>query len=139
MQSGRVASLGNVCRVAAWTFQRPLVDLPLCGAAVRQRKTMSTPARVNGDLNNTEVLRRTAAIVPDPAWACQSLAIPEEDDNLVVRSTYRPFLLDETVERNDWISTLELSTVLQMVDWDLAESGGERIKVLVLFGSLRSR
>ena len=50
-----------------------------------------------------------------------------------------PFLLDETVKRNDWISTLELSTVLRMVDWDLAESGGERIKVLVLFGSLRNR
>ena len=71
MQSARVASLGNVCRVATWTFQRPLVRLPPCGAAVQQRKTMSTPARVNGDLNNTEVLRRTTAILPDPALGVQ--------------------------------------------------------------------
>ncbi|KAL7275627.1 hypothetical protein RUND412_001413 [Rhizina undulata] len=51
---------------------------------------------------------------------------------------YRPFILPEDEARNDWISELELDTVERLAQQDL-EATGERLKVLVLYGSLRSR
>lgn len=71
--------------------------------------------------------------------AKSELQIPETHDDASTRHKYRPFLLDERVAKNDWISKLELDTVEDMVQSDLAATGGDRIRVLVLFGSLRSR
>ncbi|CBY00878.1 similar to arsenical resistance protein ArsH [Plenodomus lingam JN3] len=56
-----------------------------------------------------------------------------------MRTTYRPFLLDHTNAEDDWISQLELSTVLKMVDLNVLKRGEDRLKVLVLYGSLRER
>ena len=100
---------------------------------------MTATTRVNGDLNNTEVLRKTKEYLPDAAYNGRSLAISEAEDDANVRSKYRPFLQREDVARSDWIAQLELSPVLKMVEADLAQSGNDRLKVLVLFGSLRSR
>lgn len=64
-----------------------------------------------------------------------SLEIPECDDDPQVRELYRPFILDEKM---DWISDLELEGVMEMAESNMRETG-ERLKILVLYGSLRQR
>ncbi|KAG4440872.1 hypothetical protein IFR05_003622 [Cadophora sp. M221] len=93
---------------------------------------------INGDLNNTSALRQVEHIEADPAFSFRSLAITEEKDDAAVRKTYRPFILDPAITSSDWISKLELSTAIKSAEKDL-EATGERLKVLVLYGSLRSR
>ena len=98
--------------------------------------TESTPAQ--GDLNNVASMRQTEAILGDPAFAYRSLAIPAEKDESDVRANYRPFILDPAVAEDDWVSKLELATVTEMAQRDLIRTGS-RLKVLVLYGSLRQR
>lgn len=93
----------------------------------------------NGDLNNDSVLRKTEAIVADPAYLDRSLAIASIDDDAAIRSRYRPFLQHPDVAATDWISQLELSTALRLSEADLHRTSGERLRVLVLYGSLRGR
>lgn len=68
----------------------------------------------------------------------RTLAIPEAQDETGVRTAYRPFLLDRETTETDWVSQLGLDSVMDMVDRDLATTG-KRLKVLVLYGSLRRR
>ncbi|KAI1335032.1 flavoprotein-like protein [Xylariaceae sp. FL0016] len=67
-----------------------------------------------------------------------TLAITEDQDEPTIRQRYRPFLLHYPMGPEDWISQLELNTVSGMAQKDL-EKTGSRIKVLVLYGSLRKR
>jgi len=99
---------------------------------------MSKPAVINGDLNNTSAMRQVERIEVDPAYSYRSLALGEEEDDAAVRAKYRPFLLSPEVTAGDWISKLELSTAVKMAEEDLQKTG-ERLKVLVLYGSLRER
>ncbi|CAD6449308.1 a2228561-5ff4-4720-9b06-a7f1d5167567 [Sclerotinia trifoliorum] len=69
---------------------------------------------------------------------CPQLAISEAQDDLDIRIKYRPFLLDPETEATDWISELELDSVITQVEENLAKTNS-RIKVLVLYGSLRQR
>lgn len=69
---------------------------------------------------------------------CPQLAVSEKDDDSEIRSKYRPFLLDPEVESTDWISQLELETAISMAEADL-QTTGKRLRVLVLYGSLRNR
>lgn len=94
---------------------------------------------VNGDLNNTSAARQAVQLESDPAYYDRSLAIPAEEDDPTVRELYRPFLQDEDVTKSDWISRLELSTVMKMSEADIARNGGDRLKILILYGSMRSR
>ncbi|KAK5188349.1 hypothetical protein LTR92_011579 [Exophiala xenobiotica] len=71
-------------------------------------------------------------------FAYRQLSIPPSLDDPALRSRYRPFLLPNNITKHDWISRLELATVTEMAYNDLKLTG-ERIKVLVLYGSLRSR
>lgn len=66
----------------------------------------------------------------------QTLAIPESEDDLDIRQKYRPFIRDDA--QNDWISALELTKVLNLAEGDLRATN-KRLKVLVLYGSLRRR
>ncbi|PLB39892.1 arsenic resistance protein ArsH [Aspergillus candidus] len=66
----------------------------------------------------------------------QTLAVPESEDDPDIRNKYRPFILNED-PATDWVSTLELTTALQMAATSLQTS--PRLKVLVLYGSLRRR
>ncbi|KAH8688904.1 flavoprotein-like protein [Phaeosphaeriaceae sp. PMI808] len=93
----------------------------------------------NGDLNNTTAARVLAEITTDPIYRHVSFAIPASEDDALVRQTYRSFLLDSAHSEQDWIARLELSTALKMVDSQILKSGGERLKVLVLHGSMRKR
>lgn len=69
---------------------------------------------------------------------CSDLPIASKDDDLEIRAKYRPFLLEPEFEASDWISELELDTAVSMAEADLAKTGS-RLKVLVLYGSLRQR
>ncbi|KAG4032635.1 hypothetical protein MFRU_006g01050 [Monilinia fructicola] len=69
---------------------------------------------------------------------CPQLAISEAQDDLHLRTKYRPFLLDPEIEATDWISKLELESVITQVEENLSRTNS-RIKVLVLYGSLRQR
>jgi len=100
---------------------------------------MAARTRINGDLNNTEVMRKTLAITSDPSYASRHLAIATDEDDSSIRAKYRPFLLREDVVRNDWVAKLELSTALKMVEEDLQRTHGTRLRVLVLYGSMRNR
>ncbi|KAL5359883.1 flavoprotein-like protein [Aspergillus floccosus] len=66
----------------------------------------------------------------------RSLALSQHEDDPEIRQKYRPFILDE--DAADWVSTLELTTALNMADANLRTTNS-RLKVLVLYGSLRKR
>lgn len=96
-------------------------------------------ATTHGDFDNTTAARLQAETTTDRIHRGVSLAIPVSKDNALIRQTYRSFLLESAHSEQDWIARLELSTVLKMVDSQILKSGGERLKVLVLHGSMRKR
>jgi len=108
------------------------------GGSKNGNPSANTHANINGDLNNLSSMRIVAPPIRDPEFAYLSLAIPASEDGAEVRSEYRPFLLSEEPQQTDWVSKLELATVTEMASHDL-QATGERLKVLVLYGSLRSR
>ncbi|KAL8929092.1 MAG: hypothetical protein Q9172_000635 [Xanthocarpia lactea] len=69
---------------------------------------------------------------------CRSLSIRECDDDPSIRKRYRPYLLEKEGNTADWVDDLELGTATTMAA-EYMQSTGERMKVLVLFGSLRQR
>jgi len=92
----------------------------------------------NGDLNNTSATRIVTPPKRDPSFAYLSLALPIATDDPELRSKYRPFILSEAAQKTDWIGTLELATVTQLASQDF-QLTGQRLKILVLYGSLRER
>ncbi|KAK5011725.1 hypothetical protein LTR28_006679 [Elasticomyces elasticus] len=88
-----------------------------------------------GDLNNTQAVRATIELELDPSYLGTTLAITASEDAAYIRQTYRPFLLDDETTRTDWVSRLELSTALKMMEEGLRKAGGGRLNVLVIFGS----
>lgn len=68
----------------------------------------------------------------------RTFAIAEAEDDPDVRRRYRPFLHGATIDEHDWVSKLELSHVQKMAEEDLARTGS-RLRLLVLYGSLRPR
>ena len=91
-----------------------------------------------GDPNNTDAMRMAVYHDPDEEYSYRSFALKESEDVANIRKSYRPFLMSEEIAASDWISKLELSTTLKMVD-QLLQSGNDRLKVLVLYGSMRQR
>ena len=91
----------------------------------------------NGDLNNTSVMRAVKLPPRDPTFAYRSLAILEDQDDPEVRKQYRPFILPDDIQSKDWVSKLELATITKLASTDLETNS--RLKVLVLYGSLRKR
>lgn len=89
-----------------------------------------------GDLNNTTSMRKVEKLIAKPEFAHRSLAMSSKADDKSAK--YRPFLLDDAISENDWVSKLELATVTEMAQRDIAING-QRLRVLVLYGSLRSR
>ncbi|KAJ8102362.1 arsenate resistance ArsH [Lipomyces tetrasporus] len=90
-----------------------------------------------GDLNSTNAARLVGEIEPDLAYLGRTLAIPAVEDDSEVRSAYRPFLLGCETANNDWIAQLELSTAMKMAEDEMKRT--DRLKILVLYGSMRSR
>jgi arsenic resistance protein ArsH len=100
---------------------------------------LSSPIITNGDLNNDSSMRATRELETDQRYLGRSLAIPHSADEAEIRQKYRPFLLSEDLAKSDWISQLELSTALKMSEEDIEKSGQGRLKVMVLYGSMRKR
>jgi hypothetical protein len=108
------------------------------GVAVQPKQHLRAAISTNGDLNNAAAMRKATAPKRDPNFAYQSLAHSASEDDPVVRATDRPFLLSEETQQTDWISVLELATVTKMAYQDLQETGS-RLRILLLYGSLRKR
>lgn len=89
-----------------------------------------------GDLNNTASMRKVEKLIAKPEFAHLSLAMSAKADDK--NAKYRPFLLDDAISENDWVSKLELANVTEMAQRDIAING-QRLRVLVLYGSMRSR
>ncbi|KAJ5564731.1 hypothetical protein N7513_000973 [Penicillium frequentans] len=69
----------------------------------------------------------------------RSLALSSIEDDTDTRQKYRPFILDNDVNATeDWVNDLDLATALNMAEHDL-QNTKERLRILVLYGSLRSR
>lgn len=92
----------------------------------------------NGDLNNVSSMRATDRPLRDPDYAYRALAIPATSEDAQLRQLYRPFLLHDSIQAKDWVSCLELATVTKMSEENFKETGN-RLRVLVLYGSLRKR
>lgn len=93
----------------------------------------------HGDLNNSHAGRTAIARMADPTYSYRSLALKFDQDDTEIRKQYRPFLVDGDLSTDDWISQLELSTAIKMVQSEILDQGLDRIRILVLYGSLRSR
>ncbi|CAJ0546765.1 Ff.00g013920.m01.CDS01 [Fusarium sp. VM40] len=106
---------------------------------VEQTRNPSLAMNEHGDLNNSHAGRTAINLVADPTYSYQSLAIKFDEDDVAIRETCRPFLLDNSPSTDDWISKLELSTAIQMVQSEILDKGLDRLRILVLYGSLRSR
>lgn len=72
---------------------------------------------------------------PDVSY--RSLALPASEDSPDIRQTYRPFNLDDNASE-DWVNSLDLATATDMAEHNLRVTN-ERLKVPVLYGSLRKR
>lgn len=101
-------------------------------------KSFSGKAKSHDDLNNTDAMRPSQRPPLDHTFAFRSLAIPPSAGGDELGQRYRPFLLSPSVTNGDWVSRLELGTVTRMAYEDM-EKTGERLRVLVLYGSLRKR
>ncbi|POR38855.1 NADPH-dependent FMN reductase ArsH [Tolypocladium paradoxum] len=93
----------------------------------------------HGDLNNSHAARTAVELAVDPAYSHRSFAIQAHEDDASVRDRYRPFLLAEPVAADDWVAQLELSAALKMVKSEILDRKHDRVRILVLYGSLRSR
>jgi arsenic resistance protein ArsH len=103
---------------------------------IQYHRTMAT---ANGDLNNTSAERARAELAVDPAHDGVSFAIPSSEDDPDIRKRYRPFLQDGEEAKDDWVAQLELSTALKMVETQILKRGDDRLRVVVLHGSMRQR
>ena len=93
----------------------------------------------NGDLNNTQAGRAAVEFAADPAFKHKSFAIPRDQDDTAIRDQYRPYLFEGEMLSDDWVADLELSTALKMVQSEILDKRADRLRILVLYGSLRSR
>ena len=92
-----------------------------------------------GNLNNTEAARGHLQLTADSAYPFHSFAIPPYDDDPAVRKRYCSFLLDDALSDSDWVAKLELVMAAKMVDTELLSQGKNRVRILVLYGGLRTR
>ncbi|KXG53143.1 Arsenate resistance ArsH [Penicillium griseofulvum] len=67
----------------------------------------------------------------------RSLALPLNEDSPEIRQKYRPFILEDNATE-DWVNNLDLATAADMAENNLRATN-QRLKVLVLYGSLRKR
>jgi len=112
---------------------------PLVAYNRTAQRMYSVAMNGHGDLNNTHAIRATVQLAVDPAYAYRSLAIPAQEDDPAIRAAYRPFLLPDEFQADDWIAKLELSTVSKLVESEILLKKQDRLRILVLYGSLRSR
>lgn len=102
------------------TSSRRFLLLPIYS----KRMFSAVPQQVVSDTDRTDAFYR-------------SLALSLDEDDTDIRQKYRPFLLSSNATE-DWVNNLDLATVLDMAEHSIRDTN-ERLKVLVLYGSLRRR
>lgn len=85
----------------------------------------------------SSTVSQTVAPTHQPDVSYRSLALTPSEDNPDIRQKYRPFILDNNATE-DWVNDLDLTTAADMAEQNLRATN-ERLKVLVLYGSLRKR
>ena len=118
----------------------------------RELSTISgTPRMAQAHPNGDNIIAVTNGHTPSPSQAKmngsallspsppRSLSISESEDDREIREKYRPFILSTEKPEDDWVNDLELDDVMNLMENQLRSPGGERLKVLVLYGSLRRR
>lgn len=113
---------------------RPLRIFRLCATTHRTAGTLLS----RRGLNYIGAARPFVTMTGGADSGHRSLAIRECDDEPRIREKYRPFLLEKEDNKPDWVDDLELDTVTAMAAENMQRTG-ERLKVLVLYGSLRQR
>ncbi|KAG9252695.1 flavoprotein-like protein [Emericellopsis atlantica] len=88
-------------------------------------------SHANGSFSQSAKVNKSVAPALD-------LSIGEAEDDSDIRAKYRPFILDHEDTASDWVSELELDTVIDLAQANL-EMTGSRLKILVLYGSQRQR
>jgi hypothetical protein len=83
-------------------------------------------------------LSRTKADAIDAATTAWPPAPFVSSEDVTINLKYRPFLLDESITKSDWISQLKLARVMEMAQRDHGNTG-KQLRILVLYGSLRER
>ncbi|KAK3177468.1 hypothetical protein K4F52_009759 [Lecanicillium sp. MT-2017a] len=103
-------------------------------------QAVSPPVASNGhgDLNNAAAARPAPDTKINPAYRHTSFAIEAHEDDSTVRGQYRPFLLPDRLAAEDWVARLEMSTALQMVQSEIIDRKLDRLRILILYGSLRT-
>jgi hypothetical protein len=134
----RLFRLENKAYIGTMSSQKSQGTNPVANGQQQAQISTTAPASAQGDLNNTSSMRQIEEIRANPEFAYRSLAIPTEEDDPDTRAKYRSFLLDDAVSAQDWVAKLELATATEMSHDDITKTG-ERLKVLVLYGSLRNR
>ncbi|GJN76092.1 arsenic resistance protein ArsH [Purpureocillium lilacinum] len=84
-------------------------------------------------------MREAIQLEVDTTYRLRSLAIGPDEDDCQIRELYRPFLLPDAFAADDWVAHQELSTALKMVESQILDKQQDRLRILVLYGSLRSR
>ncbi|KAJ5335756.1 uncharacterized protein N7487_002239 [Penicillium crustosum] len=102
------------------TSSRRFLLLPIYS----KRMFSAVPQQVVSDTDRTDAFYR-------------SLALSLDEDDTDIRQKYRPFLRSSNATE-DWVNNLDLATVLDMAEHSIRDTN-ERLKVLVLYGSLRRR
>ncbi|KAK0619528.1 flavoprotein-like protein [Immersiella caudata] len=120
-------------------LRNTLVPAAWCSFSHQTTAALRTQRTSMGDLNNTEAAREHLQLANDPTYRFRSFDIHPCDDDLAVRERYRPFLLDDATSKSDWVSKLELATAAKMVEADILSQRRDRLRILVLYGSLRTR
>ncbi|KAI1928475.1 hypothetical protein LOZ65_001968 [Ophidiomyces ophidiicola] len=96
----------------------------------------NNPGRENGfSTDRASILEPNGPATP-PLNSVRSLCIAERDDDPGIREVYRPYIIPESEQ--DWVSQLELDNVMDLAEKEIL-SEGKRLKILVLYGSLRKR
>ncbi|KAH8684874.1 flavoprotein-like protein [Tricladium varicosporioides] len=103
---------------------------PILSIFKRQNLSFKTTVRMGSFVDPKREFRTLAQ--------CGNLALQAVEDDASIREKYRPYLLSPEIEASDWISQLELETAISMVEGEF-EQKKPRLKVLVLYGSLRKR
>lgn len=67
----------------------------------------------------------------------RTLALHPSEDSRGIHQKYRPFILSDDATE-DWVNNLDLATAMDMAELDL-QLTNKRLRVLVLYGSLRRR
>ncbi|KAK2754292.1 hypothetical protein FQN54_007172 [Arachnomyces sp. PD_36] len=103
-------------------------------------KNIATAA-MNGHTSSPFQAKVNASISSSfsPGSSPRSLSIPESEDDSEIREKYRPFILSTEKPEDDWVNDLELDSVMNLMENQLRSPDGARLKVLVLYGSLRRR